>query len=58
MIGHIKLRTLFKIWLLSIWDTRAEFLKKSYWVTDFPDYYDAKCFDCNLRSCEGCEYYF
>lgn len=37
---------------------RPSFLKKSWWVSDFPDYYHPKCFDCNLgpESCEDCQY--
>ena len=37
---------------------RPAFLKASWWVSEFPDYYHPKCFDCNLgsESCEGCEY--
>ena len=37
---------------------RPEFLKKSYWVSDFPNAYHPECFRCNFgpKSCPDCEF--
>ncbi len=55
----------FKTRLMLIWEAKLESFKvkldafkKAHWISDFPDCYDPKCFDCNLGSCEGCESYF
>lgn len=37
---------------------RPEFLKKSWWVSDFPNAYHPKCFGCNCgpKTCPKCQY--
>jgi hypothetical protein len=37
---------------------RPEFLKKSWWIGEFPDFYHPKCFECNLdkTACPDCQY--
>ncbi len=27
---------------------------KNYFSSDFPEFYDTRCFDCNLESCKYC----
>ena len=48
-----------KLFISTLWEIRPEIFKKTWWISDFPDYYHPKCFDCNLglESCSGCEHY-
>jgi len=49
----IKLR-FHKLWLI----IKPEFLKKSWWIADFPEGYHPKCFGCNFgpKACSKCEF--
>ena len=49
----------FKLFVATLWEARPEIFKKTWWVSDFPDCYHPKCFDCNLgaESCPGCKNY-
>ncbi len=37
---------------------KPEFLKKSWWIGEFPESYHPKCFECNLdkTACPDCQY--
>ena len=47
-----------KLLISTLWEARPEIFKKTWWISDFPDYYHPMCFDCNRgeESCSLCNY--
>ena len=55
---NIPFTTILKVFFKDLWNRRPEFLKKEYWVEEFPTSYHPECFRCNMgpKECIDCKF--